>query len=130
MISPVLDEISFWNFLETFPGCFWTFSKLFWIFCMSVSLVVGILPYWYPTMLRYLQFWMRCLSEFSWTHSWDVGTLVPNNFKFLIWRSSVSVLPGLNLLHINTIVSLVGHLLRHLVLLVFIISLWKHGIWQ
>ena len=37
-ISQVLDEISFWIFLETFPGYFWTTFKLFGSFCMSVSL--------------------------------------------------------------------------------------------
>ena len=45
-ISPVLEEISFWNFLETFPGYIWTMSKLCWFFCMSVSLLVGLLSYW------------------------------------------------------------------------------------
>ena len=60
---------------------------------------------------------MIYLSEFLWTHSWDVDTLVPNNFEFISWNSNISVLPGLNLLHLYTIVSIVGHLLRPLVLL-------------
>ena len=60
---------------------------------------------------------MRYLSEFLWTHSWDVNTLVSNTSEFLNWNSNISVLPGLNLLHLNTIFSLVGHLLRPLVLL-------------
>ena len=60
---------------------------------------------------------MKYLSQFLWTHFWDVGTLVSNKSKFLAVISNISVLPGLNLLHLNTIVSLVGHLLRPLVLL-------------
>ena len=45
-ISPDLDDISFLNFFETFVGYFWTFSRSFWISCLSVSLLVGLLPYW------------------------------------------------------------------------------------
>ena len=60
---------------------------------------------------------VRAHAEFLWTYSWDVGTLVPNKSKFLALISNISVLPGFNLLHLNTIVSLVGHLLRPLVLL-------------
>jgi len=45
-IYPVLDEIYFWNFLETFLGCWYTIFKSFWISCMSLSLLVGLLPYW------------------------------------------------------------------------------------
>ena len=51
---------------------------------------------------------MKYLSEFLWTHSWDVGTLVPNRSKFLTLISNISVLPGFNLLHVNTIFSLGG----------------------
>ena len=32
----------------------------------------------------YLKFCMRYLSEFFWRHFWDVGTLFPNNFEFLV----------------------------------------------
>ena len=59
---------------------------------------------------------MRYLSEFLWTHYWDVGTIVPINSEFLTLNLNISVLPRLNLLHLNTSVSLVGHLLRPLVL--------------
>ena len=48
-ISPVLDEIFFWKFLETFLGCFYTIPKWLKNFCMSVSLLVGLLPYIYWT---------------------------------------------------------------------------------
>ena len=41
-ISPVPDEISFWNFLETFLRCLYTFFKFLQISCMSVSLLVGL----------------------------------------------------------------------------------------
>ena len=34
------------NFLEAFLGCLYTCSKWFWNSCMSVSLLVGLLPYW------------------------------------------------------------------------------------
>ena len=37
-ISPILDEIFFWNFMEKIPGYFWTSFKFFCISCMSVSL--------------------------------------------------------------------------------------------
>ena len=33
------------NFLETFSGYFWTISKLFWIFCMCISLLDGLFSY-------------------------------------------------------------------------------------
>ena len=44
-ISPVLDEISFWHFLVTFPGYLYTNSFHLWNSCMSLSLLVGLLPY-------------------------------------------------------------------------------------
>ena len=50
-ISPILDKISFWNFLETYPGCLYTCTKYFWNYCMSVSLLFGLLPYWNYTNL-------------------------------------------------------------------------------
>ena len=78
--------------------------------------------------MGYLQLWMRYLSDFLWTHSWDVGTLVTNNSKVLTWNSYISVLPGLNLFHLNTIVSLVGHLLRPLVL--FSYTRTHHNLWR
>jgi len=62
----------------------------------------------------------RDLSECLWTHSLDVDTLVPNSSDFLTWNTNISVHPGWNLLHIYTIVSLVGHLLRPLVLFLYI----------
>ena len=43
---PVLGDISFWTFLETIQGNFWTIAMLFWISCMSVSMLVGLVPYW------------------------------------------------------------------------------------
>ena len=35
----------FLKFLETFLGCLYTNSKYLWYFCMSVSLLVGLLPH-------------------------------------------------------------------------------------
>ena len=51
-ISPVLDEMSFTNFWETFHGCFYTISKLIQIICMSVSILVDLFPYWIYTNIR------------------------------------------------------------------------------
>ena len=45
-ISPVLNETSFWNSLEAFLGCLYTIFKSFQFSCTSVSLLVGLLPYW------------------------------------------------------------------------------------
>ena len=39
----------FHKFWETFHGCFYTISKLIQIICMSVSLLVDLLPYWNKT---------------------------------------------------------------------------------
>ena len=50
-ISPILVEICFWNLLEIFLGCWSTFSKKFWIFCMSVSVLFGSLSYWNYTII-------------------------------------------------------------------------------
>ena len=50
-ISPVPDEIFFWNFLETFIGCFYTSSKWFWISCMSVSLFAYFLTTIIPSYI-------------------------------------------------------------------------------
>ena len=35
----------------------------------------------------YLKFWMRYLFKTFWRHSWDVGTLVPNNCELLVCLS-------------------------------------------
>ena len=67
-ISPVLDETSFWIFLQTFPGYVWTISTLFWISCMSVSWFVCLHPYQNWTN-RYLYFWIRYLSRIFWGQS-------------------------------------------------------------
>ena len=54
----------FLEFLEAFLTCWYTGSKIIQIFCMSVSLVVDILPYWNPTdlgispALDEISFWM------------------------------------------------------------------------
>ena len=72
---------------------------------------------------------MRYLSDFLWAHSWDIGTLVLNNSEFLTQNSNIPLLPGLNLLHLNTVVSLVGHLLRPLVLLLSIPVFCVDHVW-
>ena len=81
-ISPVLDEISFWNFLEIFVGCYYTRSKNFQISCMFFSLLVGLLPYCNLTnigisnVLDEIYFWNFL------KHSLDIGSLV---FTLLGW---------------------------------------------
>merc|ERR1711954_607792 len=35
----------------------------------------------------YLQFWKKYLSQIFWRHSWDVGTLIPNNFEIVVCLS-------------------------------------------
>ena len=131
LISLVLDDISFWNFLGTFLGCWYTCSKQFWLFCISVSLLFGSLSYrnytdirispdldkisfWniletffgflnfsskkfgiscisvrllVDSILGYIQFWMRYLSEIFWRHPRVDCTLVPSNSKFFVWLS-------------------------------------------
>ena len=60
--------------MEAFLECFYNRSKSIWISCMSVSLLVGLLPYWNYTNLGI----SPALDEISfwnfWRHSWDVGT--------------------------------------------------------
>ena len=86
-ISPVLNKISFWIFLETFLGCWSTFSKKFWIFCMSVSVLFGSLSYWNYTIIGISPVLDKISFWFFWRHSWDVGTLVPNNSEFFVCLS-------------------------------------------
>ena len=81
-IYPVLDEIYFWNFLEAFLEDLYTRSKYFWITCMSVSLLVGVLTYLNlanigsSLVLDDISFWT------FWNLSVDISGLFPNNFKF------------------------------------------------
>ena len=108
--------------------------------CPSVSLLTflpkfnkGISPdldkisFWYFLKI-FLRHWYTSSKYFwsFWTHSLDVYNLVPNNSKFLSWNSNIPVLPGLNLLHLYTIVSLVGHLLIPLVLFELLSATWNH----
>ena len=92
-ISPDLDETSFWMFLETFLGYFWTVSKLFWISCMSVSLLVSFLPYWYYVNIEITPL----LDEIFF---WNFMEKFPGNFwtifkSFWISCMYVSLLVGL-----------------------------------
>ena len=54
--------------------------------CLSVCYLAHFLTE-ITQILRYLQFWIRYLSEIFWRHSWDVCTLVPNNSEFLVCLS-------------------------------------------
>ena len=74
----------FFKFSGDIPWMFLHLFKKFQISCMSVSLFIASLPYWYYVNSGYLQFWMSQLSQIFWRHSWDVSTLVPNNIRFLV----------------------------------------------
>ena len=55
-----------------------------------VFLSVCLLAYFLTEIsqiLRYLQFWIRYLTEIFQRHSWDVGTLVQNNSEFFVCLS-------------------------------------------
>ena len=54
---------------------------------MSFSLLVGFFLTEIRLIQGYLQFWMRYLSEIFWRLSWNVCTLHPNNFEFLVCLS-------------------------------------------
>ena len=56
-------------------------SRIFWTNSWYVDCFVS-LSVW---------LWMRYIFEFLWTHSCDVGTLVPNNFEFLTWNSNICI---------------------------------------
>ena len=56
------------------------------LICLSVCQLAKF-PTEIRQMLGYLQFWMRYLSEIFWRHSWDAGTLFPNNSEFLVCLS-------------------------------------------
>ena len=63
-----------------------------------VCLSVGQLSYFLTESTQiqgYLQFWMRSLSKFFWTHSCDDGTLVPKNLNIFYVCQSVSWLNSL-----------------------------------
>ena len=57
-------------------GCSYTSTKS----CMSVSLFIASFSNRNYVNSRYRQFWMSSVSQIFWRHSWDVSTLVSNNF--------------------------------------------------
>ena len=78
------NEIHFWIFLRyswdvgsLVPNSYDLFV------CLSVCYLAHFLTE-ITQILGYLQIWIRYLSEIFWRHSWDVGTLVPNNSEFLV----------------------------------------------
>ena len=78
-----LSEIS-WRHSQDFDTLFPNNSEFF--LCLSVCQLAYFLTE-IRQMQGYLLFWMRHLSENSWRHSWDVFTLFPNTFKFLVCLS-------------------------------------------
>ena len=91
VISLILDELPFSNFLDIFRGCLYISLKYFWISYMLVSWFIASLPYWYYINSGYLQFWTSYLSQIFWRHSWDVCTIIPTIFKFLVCLSACSL---------------------------------------
>ena len=82
---------SVWDiFLKLFGGIPGTFVHLFQIIqnlmyvCQSVSRLNSLLKLY---KYRDVQFWKISLSEIFWRHSWDVGTLIPNNSEILLCLS-------------------------------------------
>ena len=92
MISPVLEDIFFWNFLETFRECWHTNSKWIWISCLSVSLLFGLLLYWNHTNIdNSSSGWYIFLKFLGDT----LGTLIHYFQIILIFCMSVSLLVGI-----------------------------------
>ena len=60
------------------------------IFCISVSLLIALFPYWnktniwISTVLNEISFWN------FWRHSWDVGTQISNNYDFFCVHKYIS----------------------------------------
>ena len=83
-ISPVQDEIYSWKFLETFPGFIWTISKLYWISCMSFSLLVGSHPYWNYVNIGISPVLDKIYFLNFWRHSLDISGLFSNYSVILV----------------------------------------------
>ena len=112
-ISPFLDAISFWNFLEAFLGCLYTCSKQFWISCLSIS--------WLTSLLKLYKY--RDISSSGWFiflifFDTFLGYFCTISKIFCI--SCVSVSLSLGFLYLFQLVISVGQLLRPLVLLVWL----------
>ena len=121
-LSPLLDETYFQNFLETLLGCLHTNSKLFWISCRSVSLLVFYFLAEIRQIWDYLQFWTRYLSEIFLRNSQDIGSLV---FTLPGWAGILTfefLCAGLNFETTGLVTFWYsgGQLLRPLVLLVYL----------
>ena len=85
-ISPVLDDI-FLKFVGDISGLLVHQFQII----LNFSYVVSLLVDYFLTETRqiqgYIQFWIRSLFEIFWKHSYDVGTLIPNNSEFLVCLS-------------------------------------------
>ena len=84
--------MSFWNVLDTFPGYIWTIFKLFWTSCMSVSVLVDLLPYWNYTnigiapILDKIFFWNFLDTFFRlWYTSFTSSVLCVSVCFFVTW---------------------------------------------
>ena len=64
-----VSKTSFWNFLDTFLGCFHTSFELLKFHCVCVSLCLALCPHWNLLITSYLQFWTRWLSEMFRRHA-------------------------------------------------------------
>ena len=86
-IYPDLDEISFWNLLETFMGFYTLVPNIsnFLYVCQSVSWLTSLLILDKEGGISNSG-WGNFLKSF-WRYSWYVSTLVQNNSEFLVCLS-------------------------------------------
>ena len=80
----------FFKFSGDIPGMFLHLFKIisdFLYVCQSVHCLTSLLKIHYQWYLQYL---MSYLSQSFWRYSYNVCTLVPNNFRFLICLSVCS----------------------------------------
>ena len=101
-------------------GIFWgqSWTLVHWFQIILNFLYVCQSGSWYTSLMKSDK--SSNISSSGWDIFLNVYTLVQNNSDFLTWNSNISILPGWNLLHLYTIVLLVGHLLRPLVLLLLV----------
>ena len=91
VISLVLDELSFSNFLETFLVCFYTISILSTISCLLSVCWLAYIIMEIELTQGYIRFWMSYPSQIFWRHSLVFCTLILNNFRFLVCLSVCSL---------------------------------------
>ena len=105
-IATILDEMFFWNFLDTFFRLWYTSSKYFLFSCMSVSLLVDLLPYWYYTnigiapILDEIFFWNFSDTFFRLWYTSFTSSVLCVSVCFLLLESLTEIKKTLWNLHI------------------------------